>query len=186
VTSRHVPRSVLFSCLSSFCPISTPMLLFNPPHDFTQSSTTQHTKSLYFLVTSDNNVVCRRRPDHVYVWAEDILSLVRPALLPATRTLQVNGKLACNISIQHLYIHGRTALFGQGFLFIGVQRSRSDTPHSSGRVIEPVAEAATYTTRNIRNKGISICLSEIRTRDPSKRAAADPRLRPRGHRDRTL
>jgi hypothetical protein len=50
--------------------------------------------------------------------------------------------------------HGATAPMGQG-LIVEASRSHSDTPHS-----------------------------RIRTLKPSKRAARDPRLRPRGHRER--
>jgi hypothetical protein len=40
------------------------------------------------------------------------------------------------------------------------------------------------TTHNTHNRQTSMPPSRIRTHDPSKRVAADPRLRPRGHWDR--
>jgi len=40
------------------------------------------------------------------------------------------------------------------------------------------------TTQNIRKRQISMPAGGVWTRSPSKRAAADPQLRPRGHRDR--
>ena len=76
---------------------------------------------------------------------------------------------------------------GQGFRIIEDLRSHSDTSHSVGLLWtsdRPVAETSTrhhttFTT-DIHAPG------EIRTHNPSKRAAADPRLRPRGHWDRLL
>ena len=40
------------------------------------------------------------------------------------------------------------------------------------------------TTHNTDKRGISMNTGGIRTRNPSKRAGADPLLRPRGHSDR--
>jgi hypothetical protein len=53
---------------------------------------------------------------------------------------------------------------------------------------QPVAETSTYTGQhNIETQQINIhAPSGIRKRDPSKQAAADLRLRPRGHWDRQL
>ena len=66
---------------------------------------------------------------------------------------------------------------GQGFVIIDASRSHSDTPHSLGVLWtrdQPYAKTSTTT----------LTADGIRTRNPSKRAAADPRLRPRGHWDR--
>jgi hypothetical protein len=53
---------------------------------------------------------------------------------------------------------------------------------------QSVAEASTYTGQhNIETQETNIhSLSDIRTRDPSNQAAADLRLRPRGHWDRLI
>ena len=74
-------------------------------------------------------------------------------------------------------------IVGQG-LIIEASRSHSDTPHSVGLLWtsdHPDAETPTWQhntlTRDIHDPG------GIRTRSSSKRAAEDPRLRPRGHRD---
>jgi hypothetical protein len=48
---------------------------------------------------------------------------------------------------------------------------------------QPVAEASTYTEHHINTRD-KHAQSWIRTRDPSNQAAADLRLRPRGHCDR--
>jgi hypothetical protein len=48
----------------------------------------------------------------------------------------------------------------------------------------PVAKTSTCTTYNIHNRQDIHATGGIRTRNPSKRAVADPRLRPRGHLDR--
>jgi hypothetical protein len=70
-------------------------------------------------------------------------------------------------------------------LIIEASRSHSDTPHSVGLHCtsdQLVAETSTWQhttlTRDRHAHG------EIRTHNPSKRAAVDPRLRPRGHWDR--
>jgi hypothetical protein len=77
-------------------------------------------------------------------------------------------------------------LVGQGLLIIEASRSHSDTPHSVGLVRtsdRPDAETSTwqYTTLT---RDRHPCPAGIQTRNPSKRAAADPRLSPRGHWDR--
>jgi hypothetical protein len=53
---------------------------------------------------------------------------------------------------------------------------------------QAVAQASTYTGQhNIWTQETNIhALSKITTHDPSTQAAADLRLRPRGHRDRLL
>jgi hypothetical protein len=62
----------------------------------------------------------------------------------------------------------RQPLVGQGLLIVEASRSLSDTPYSVGLLL----------TRDIHAPGW------IRSRNPSKRAAADPHLRPCGHWDR--
>ena len=48
----------------------------------------------------------------------------------------------------------------------------------------PIAEPSYLTSYHADKRQISMPPGGIRTRSPSKRAAADPRLRPRGHWDR--
>ena len=73
-------------------------------------------------------------------------------------------------------------LLSQGLLIYEASLSHSDTPQSVGLLWtsdQPEAETTHYT-----HKGQDIqAPDEIRTRNPSKRAPADPRHRPRGHRD---
>jgi len=57
--------------------------------------------------------------------------------------------------------------------------SRWDT---SGRVISPTQRSILDNTQNSQETGFNTS-DGIQTRNPSKRAAADPRLRPRGHWD---
>jgi hypothetical protein len=64
---------------------------------------------------------------------------------------------------------------GQGFLMFDVSRSHSDTPYVDGG-----SDLATHNT--IKKTDIH----SIRTRNPNKRAAEDPLLRPRGHRNRLI
>jgi hypothetical protein len=54
---------------------------------------------------------------------------------------------------------------------------------SSGRVISPTQRPLPDNTKHTQVTDIHVS-DGIGTRNPSKRAAADPRLRPRGHQDR--
>ena len=75
-------------------------------------------------------------------------------------------------------------LLGQGPLIVEVSRLHSDTPHSVGfiRTIErTVAETSTWHHPTLTNTHVP---RGIRTQNPSKRMAADPRLKPPGHWDR--
>jgi hypothetical protein len=73
-------------------------------------------------------------------------------------------------------------------LMIEVSRSHSDTSHSvysSGRVIGPSQWPLFDNTQKSLLTDIH-AVGGIRTRNPSQRASADPRLRPRGHRTQNL
>ena len=83
-----------------------------------------------------------------------------------------------------LFSIAQQALVGQGVLIIEASLSNSDTPHTTGLLwtsdrldVESSTWHHTTLTRNIHTPG------GIQTRNLSKRAAADPRLRPRGHWD---
>jgi hypothetical protein len=79
-------------------------------------------------------------------------------------------------------------LVGQGLLIIEASRSHSDTPHSVGLLWtsdQPDAETSTWQHTTL-TRDRHECPGEIRTQNPSKRAAADPLLRPRGHCDRRI
>jgi hypothetical protein len=74
-------------------------------------------------------------------------------------------------------------LVDQSHLIIEASRSHSDTPHSVGLLWtsdQPRRRDLYLTTHNTHIHD----LSRIRTHNPSKQTAADPRLRPRGHWDR--
>jgi len=73
-------------------------------------------------------------------------------------------------------------LVSQGLLIIEASRSHSDTPHLDEC---PAQRRGFYlTTHNIHKRQDIHAPGGIRARYPSKRTAADPRLRPRGHWDR--
>jgi len=75
---------------------------------------------------------------------------------------------------------------GQGLVNKETSQSYSNTPHSVGLLWtrnQPVSETSTNKTQHTQETDIH-ALGGIRTRSPNKRAAADLRLRPRGHRDR--
>jgi len=65
---------------------------------------------------------------------------------------------------------------GQGLLTVKASRSHSDTPHSVGLLCpsdQPYAETSTWQDTTLRDINSH---SGIRTRNPSKRAAAHPFL----------
>ena len=68
--------------------------------------------------------------------------------------------------------HDSTTLLGLGLL-------------TSGRVITPSQRPLPYNTQLSQGTGFLV-RSENQTRNPSKRPAAEPGLRPRGHRDRPV
>jgi hypothetical protein len=72
---------------------------------------------------------------------------------------------------------------GQGLLTIEASLSYSDITHSSGRVISPTQRSLSDNTQHSQRTDTHV-FGGIRTRNTCKRAAADPRLRPRGHQDR--
>ena len=74
-------------------------------------------------------------------------------------------------------------LVGQG-LRIEASRSHSDTPRSVG-LLSPTQEPLSDSTQHSQETDI-YAPGVIRTRNPSKRTAADPRLRPHGHWDRHM
>jgi hypothetical protein len=84
------------------------------------------------------------------------------------------------------FYHGVTALVGRCLLLIEDSRSHSDTPHSVGLLWtsdQLVAETLPDNTHHSQQTDIH-APGEIRTHSHSKQAAADPRLKPRGHWDR--
>jgi hypothetical protein len=75
---------------------------------------------------------------------------------------------------------------GQGLVIVEASRSYSDTPHSVGLLWtsdQPDAETSIWQHSYETN---FYTLGGIGTRNPNKRAAANPRLRPRGQLDRQL
>jgi len=81
---------------------------------------------------------------------------------------------------------GATGSVGKGLLIVEDSRSHSDTPHLVGLLWTSdslIAETSTwqYTTHTT---GRHACLRRDSNPNSSKRAAADPRLRPRVHWDR--
>jgi len=74
-------------------------------------------------------------------------------------------------------------LVGQGLLIIEAPRSHLDPPYSVGLLWtsgQPIAETSALQHKHSQQTDIHTP-RRIRTRDTSKRATADPRLRPRGH-----
>ena len=77
----------------------------------------------------------------------------------------------------------------QFLLILEVSRSRTTTHHSreefSGRVISPSQRPLPDNTQHSTQTDIHD-RGGVRTHTPSKRAAVDPRRRPRGHGDRLM
>jgi len=72
----------------------------------------------------------------------------------------------------------------QDLVIIQASRSHSDTPQSVGLLWtsdQPDAETCTWQHTTLARDRHPSPLGGIRTRNPIKRAAADPRFRPRGH-----
>jgi hypothetical protein len=87
--------------------------------------------------------------------------------------------------MHQLFLYGATSLDGQDLLSTEASRSHSDTPHSVGlfgRVIRPTQRHLLDNTQHSKKRDIHAPRG-IRTHNLSKRAAADPHLRPRGHWD---
>jgi hypothetical protein len=86
-----------------------------------------------------------------------------------------------------LLYYGPANLEGLGFLAVEVSRSHWNKSHSvrlpwtSDR---PVADISTWQQTKIKIHRHPRPRRDVRTRNPSKRAATDPRPRPRGHPDR--
>jgi len=81
------------------------------------------------------------------------------------------------------FVRGSTAVVALGLLIVEVSRSHTDTPHSVGLLWtsdRPTSESQHTTLSRDRHP----FLGEIRTHNPSKRAATDQCRRQRGHWDR--
>jgi hypothetical protein len=80
-----------------------------------------------------------------------------------------------------VYFHGSTGVVGLGLLINEVPSSHSvGLLRTSDRL---VTKASTWQHTTV-TRDRHLCNGGIRIRNPKKRAAAHPRLRPRGHRDR--
>jgi len=84
---------------------------------------------------------------------------------------------------RHTFFYGKLPLVGQGLFFSEALPSHSDTPHSVGLLWTSDQPDGHMSTRQhttlIRDR--QPCPGGILSRNPSKRAVADPYLRPRGH-----
>jgi hypothetical protein len=81
------------------------------------------------------------------------------------------------VVVQWLIFHGSVAIVHVGLFILEVSRS-----HSSQRVIGPSPIPLPDNTQHPQETDIH-APGGIRTSNPSKRAAANPRLKPRSHRD---
>jgi hypothetical protein len=80
---------------------------------------------------------------------------------------------------QHLYMFmAQEPLVSHSFFIIEASQSHSDTPYSV-----QLLRTSDHNTQHSQATDIHVP-GEIRTHNPSKRAAEDPRLRPRDHWDR--
>jgi len=93
------------------------------------------------------------------------------------------------ITIVHVFFHFSMAqqfLVGYGLPVVEASRSHSDTPHSVGLFWtsdQPVAETSTWQHKALTRYRLHAPFG-IRTRNPSKRAAANAHLQARSHRHR--
>ena len=94
-----------------------------------------------------------------------------------------HGQLLLNFEL--CFFHGSTTLEALALLY-EASRSHSDTSHSLGLLStkdRPAQRTLLDRTQHSQETDIH-ALAGIRTRSPNKRKAADPSLRPRGHRGR--
>jgi hypothetical protein len=103
---------------------------------------------------------------------------------PVTFSWRAHGQL-------YLYFfHGATATSGPGSPYCrGSMITLRHTLHTVGLLWtsdRPYSETSTWQHTTLNNRQTSMPLVGIRTRNPSKQAAADPRLRARGHWDRSF
>ena len=116
------------------------------------------------------------------------INLCTPGLTPITFAGVILKAWDNNMAATRSFFCRATALVGQGLLIIEASRSHSVTHTTLGRI--PLDEWSALrrdlylTTHNTRKRQTSMPPGGIRTRNPSKRAVADPHLRPRGHWDR--
>ena len=99
----------------------------------------------------------------------------------------VKGCSSSTSDRRHIFFYmAQLPLAGHGLIIVEASRSYSDTPHSvvlSVRVISQSQRPLPDNTQHSQETDIH-APGGIRTRNPSKRTAANPRLRPRGHWDR--
>jgi hypothetical protein len=114
-----------------------------------------------------------------FEWGERAGHAVGPLPFPLFRKHVVSEFRNCHKNF--LLPMAQQPLVGQGLLIIEALRSHSDTPHSVGLLWmsdQPDAETSTWQhiifTRDTHSSG------RIRTHNPSKRTAADPRFRRHG------
>jgi len=100
--------------------------------------------------------------------------------------MKVLEKRTVNKAPIYFFFHGSKALEGLGLHIVEVSRLHSDKPHSAGILCtsdRPVTETSpllTTHTKHSQERDIH-APDEMRTHNPSKRAAADPPIRPRCH-----
>jgi hypothetical protein len=91
--------------------------------------------------------------------------------------------IPCYLITSFFFLWRFDSISGHGLAY-RISRSYWDTPHSIGllwKSDQPVAETSTWQHTTLTTDRHAT--DGIRTRNSRKRAAADPRFRPRGHRD---
>ena len=111
------------------------------------------------------------------------LMIAQLVVIPILRTECLSSAVSGNCLDRALFFCGATADIGfRLLLFFKVSRTHAiQHTHSSARVNS--ASQRPLPTQQTQETNFH-ALFRIRTRDPTHRAAADPRLRPHGHRDR--
>ena len=103
------------------------------------------------------------------------------------RYITRNSNFRCRLISRIIFPKAQQPLVGRGLLIIQASQSHSDTPHSLGNLWtgdqSALMPVSSYDTQHLLETSIN-SPGENRTRNPRKRAAADPHLRQRGHCDR--
>jgi hypothetical protein len=84
------------------------------------------------------------------------------------------------------FVYGPTVAVDLGLLNVWVSWSHSDTPQTVGFPWTGHRPVTENSTRQHTTHTTDICPPGIRTHNPSKQAATNPRLRPHGHRYRPI
>jgi len=147
----------------------------SPPAGFEPTISTGERPQTYALDRAATGADCL--PSRIYFTLRKIILVVTESEVCLSESLLI--KLLPQIPPM-----AQQPLLGQGLLII--EASRSDSGVTSLEAWSSYRRDLYLTTNNTHNRRTSMAPGGIRTRNPSKRATANPRVRPRSHWDRLV